>query len=386
MKVLVTGAKGFMGRNLCAALRASREFEALEHDLPPATPNADGPRGGAASCALSGDLRDLLREADFVVHLAGVNRPVDEAEFDLGNRKLTEDILDELERTGRTPGFLLSSSIHAAGDTPYGVSKRRSEELVRAWGERTGAHATVYRLPNTFGKWSRPNYNSVVATWCHAIARGLPVRVDDREKVIPLVYIDDVVEEFIACMRGAPFIGPDGYATARPCHPVKLGDLLDMLTGFREGRTTLHVPDFSDRFVKALYATYLSYLPEGEFAYDLVQRSDDRGWLAEFLKSPSGGQVFVSVTRPGITRGNHWHHTKTEKFLVVSGTAVVRFRRVGGDETTEYQVSGDRPQPIDIPPGYTHNIVNTGPDDLVTLFWSCEPFDPARPDTFFEEV
>jgi len=212
------------------------------------------------------------------------------------------------------------------------------------------------------------------------------VRVDDREKVIPLVYIDDVVEEFIACMRGAPFIGPDGYATARPCHPVKLGDLLDMLTGFREGRTTLHVPDFSDRFVKALYATYLSYLPEGEFAYDLVQRSDDRGWLAEFLKSPSGGQVFVSVTRPGITRGNHWHHTKTEKFLVVSGTAVVRFRRVGGGETTEYQVSGDRPQPIDIPPGYTHNIVNTGPDDLVTLFWSCEPFDPARPDTFFEEV
>ncbi len=377
MNILVTGARGFMGRNLCAALRASKEFELSEYDLPD---------GAASQESVSDDFREMLLEADFVVHLAGVNRPQDEREFDLGNRKLTEDILDALDEAGRTPGFLLASSIHAAGDTPYGVSKRRAEELVRAWGARTGAHATVYRLPNTFGKWSRPNYNSVVATWCHAVARDLPVRVDDREKVLPLVYIDDVVEEFLSCIRGEPFIGPDGFAAVRRTHPIALGALLDLLTSFRESRTTLRIPDFADPFVKALYATYLSYLPEGEFAYDLVVRSDNRGWLAEFLKSPAIGQIFVSVTKPGIVRGNHWHHTKVEKFLVVSGEAVVRFRHVCGGDVAEYRVSGDRPRPIDIPPGYTHNIVNVGESDLVTLFWACEMLNPDKPDTFFEEV
>jgi UDP-2-acetamido-2,6-beta-L-arabino-hexul-4-ose reductase len=370
MKILVTGALGFMGRNICAVLRNDPEFQLLEYDVEH-TPD---------------DLRRMLLEAGFILHLAGVNRPRDERDFDLGNRKLTEDMLNILEESGKNPGFLLSSSIHAAGDTPYGISKRRAEEAVRVWGERTGALATIYRLPNTFGKWCRPNYNSVVATWCHAVANDLPVRLDDPEKILPLVYIDDVVAEFLRCIRGAPSVGPDGFATVSEQHPVRLGDLLGLLRSFRSSREDLHIPDFSDRFTQALYATYLSYLPEGAFAYDLKMRSDNRGWLAEFLKSPAIGQIFVSVTKPGITRGNHWHHTKTEKFLVVSGEAVVRFRQIDSGETTEYRVTGDCPQPIDIPPGYTHHLVNTGENDLVTLFWASEILNPEKPDTLFQEV
>ncbi len=370
MKVLVTGARGFIGKNLCTVLENMEDIELLkfshDDDL--------------------GSLRNVAGDVGFVFHLAGVNRPKDEKEFQEGNLGFTETLLGVLENAGNTPGFVFASTIQAKLDNPYGKSKKAAEDAVFSWAKRTMAKAVVYRLPNVFGKWCRPNYNSVVATWCHAVAHGKPLRIDDPQKELTLVYIDDVVQEFLNALQGKPAIDDEGYGTVERKYQVRLQDIADAIISFRDSRQNLVLPDFSDDFTRALYGTYLSYLPEEEFSYELGTRSDDRGWLAEFIKSPAIGQIFVSTTKPGITRGNHWHHTKTEKFLVVKGEAAIKFRKIGDDKVLEYRVSSDKPEVVDIPTGYTHSITNTGTEELVTLFWANEILNPEKPDTYYSEV
>ncbi len=371
MNVLVTGAQGFIGRNLRAVLAEHSDINVLAFDQ---EHTAD-------------DLAALLARADLVYHLAGVNRPQTEAEFHTGNVELTQRVCQGLLSTGRRPPVVLASSIQAALDNPYGVSKRQAEAALANYAAQGGT-AIIYRLPNVFGKWCRPNYNSVVATFCHNIARDLPITLSDPDRQLTLVHVDDVVRHFIGELDALAAVQP-GQVMRRevsPVYTVTLGRLAELVAAFRALRETLHLPDLRDDFVRKLYGTYVSYLPETAFAYGLQQRCDDRGCLAEFVKSPAAGQIFVSRTRPGITRGNHYHHTKTEKFLVLAGEAVIRFRHILGDEVIEYRVRGEDFRVVDIPTGYTHSIENVGEGELVTLFWASEIFDPERPDSRFLPV
>lgn len=367
--VLITGSEGFVGKNLRVTLQQRKAIKILcfdvQHD--PAT------------------LENLLDQADFVFHLAGVNRPQSVDEFRTGNTDLTGRICACLAANGRKTPLLITSSTQAALDNPYGTSKRAAEEAVFAYGQQSGAAVFVYRLTNVFGKWCRPNYNSGVATFCHNIARDLPIQVNDPDVVMKLVYIDDVVDSLIAALDGR-LPSPAGFCEAQPVHTIKLGAIVELLRSFKASRETRGVPDLADPFAKKLYSTYLSYLPVDEFSYPLKMNVDERGSFTEFIKTPDRGQVSVNISKPGITKGNHWHHTKNEKFLVVSGEGVIRFRRVGDDEVTEYQVSGEKLEVVDIPCGYTHNITNTGPTDMVTIMWCNELFDPDNPDTYFEPV
>lgn len=370
--VLVTGAKGFIGKNLCVALKRRADVGLIEYDI-------DSPEDL---------LKESLSRVDVIVHLAGVNRPERVEELTEGNFDLTRQICDVLNRTGRRPLFLLSSSAQALLDNPYGVSKRQAEEEVFAFGEKTGAKIAIFRLPGVFGKWCRPNYNSVVATFCHNIARDLPIKISDPSNEIELVYIDNVVRAFMYVVDGVPPAMDGRFCQVKPTYRITLGALAEQLRSFRESRISLALPDVSDPFVHALYATYISYLPTEAFAYALTQRTDSRGELAELLKSPHIGQIFVSRTRPGITRGHHYHDTKVEKFVVLKGDAVIRFRHImteGRDQKAgviEYRVKGEEFRVVDIPPGYTHSIENVGPNDLIVLFWADEIFDPEIPDTF----
>lgn len=371
MRILVTGARGFLGRHVTALL-------AYDADITVATLTREAPDDVAA---------DELARADALIHLAGVNRPTDEREFVTGNIELTRRIVDGLTRAGRRAALVISSSSRADDDTPYGRSKREAEALVRAYRARTGAPIAVFRLPNVFGKWSRPFYNSAVATFCHSIARDLPFEVHDERTVLRLVYGEDVAHALIAQARGTaerPAAG--AVAEVAPQYERTLGEIVGLLRQFRALRTELVLPDFSDDFVRKLYTTYVSFIPLEVMAYDLRQYTDPRGALAELLKSPSFGQVFVSRTKPGITRGNHFHHTKTEKFVVVQGEAVIRMRPSEGGEVAEFPVRGTDFRVVDIPPGYTHAITNVGSGELVTLFWSSEIFDRDRPDTYPLEV
>jgi len=370
MKVLVTGAKGFVGRNLGVALKRRADVELIEYDI-------DSPEGS---------LEESLSKVDVIYHLAGVNRPERVEEFTEGNFDLTRRICSTLKRLGRKPLLLLSSSMQALLDNPYGVSKRQAEEEVFAFGEETGAQITVFRLPGVFGKWCRPNYNSVVATFCHNIAHDLPITISDPAKEIKLVYIDDVMRAFVGVMDEMPPVMDGKYCRVKPTYRITLGALAETIRGFRESRVSLSVPDVNNPLVHALYATYISYLPTDAFAYALTQRTDPRGELAELLKSPHIGQIFVSRTRPGITRGHHYHDTKVEKFVVLEGDAVIRFRQILGGDIIEYPVSGHEFLVVDIPPGYTHSIENVGQNDLIVLFWADEIFDPNIPDTYFEKV
>lgn len=367
--ILVTGADGFIGRNLCATLAPMPGVTLLKYDI-----------GQSAE-----ELAAYAKAADFVIHLAGVNRPQNPEEFQTGNAGLTSALLERLKATGRPVPFLLSSSTQAALDNPYGVSKRAAEEAAAAYAQETGSDVFVFRLPNVFGKWCRPNYNSAVATWCHNIARGLPVEVRDPQAPLTLVYVDDVVDEFLAASEGRAR-REGGCCVVPVTYRVTLGDVVERLTAFKRGRVDLQIPDQADAFTKKLYATYLSYLPTDGFQYPLKMNVDARGSFTEALKSPPCGQVSVNVSKPGITKGNHWHHTKCEKFLVVSGQGAIRFRRVGGADVYEYLVSGDELRVVDIPPGYTHHIENLGGSDLVTLIWANESLDPNRLDTFYEKV
>jgi len=368
--VLVTGSNGFIGRNLVASLSARADLEVLTFDLDDSMEA----------------LQERLRRAEFIFHLAGVNRPKEAAEFEAGNAGLTQTIVDFLKAEGRPVPLLISSSAQAALENPYGLSKRHAEELVHSYGLETGAPVYVYRLPGVFGKWSRPNYNTVVATFCHNVANGIPLEVHDPSRGLELVHVDDVVAEFQKALDGALQVGSDGLMANPRVFQITLGELAETIRSFPETRNNRELPAVGEDLTRLLYSMYLSYLPTENFGYALDVKRDPRGWLAEVFRSPSLGQIFVSTTRPGITRGHHWHHTKTEKFLVVQGQAVIRFRQLDGSRVIEYPVSGEEPRVVDIPPGYTHSITNTGTSDLVTLFWASEPFDPGRPDTNALEV
>jgi UDP-2-acetamido-2,6-beta-L-arabino-hexul-4-ose reductase len=365
MKVLVTGATGFIGRNLVERLKSSEcpeVSEVLEFALD------TGEHLLGQYCA----------ECDFVMHLAGVNRP--EA-FIEGNVDLTVRLLGLLKAQHNTAPVLISSSTQAATDNPYGRSKRAAEEAVREYASLTGAPVFIYRLPGVFGKWCRPNYNSVVATFCHNVARGLPVVVNDRSTQLPLVYVDDVVREFVRALEGEPRAGDGGFCEVPSLHEPMLGEIVDLLEDFRDSRRSLSIPDMEDAFTNRLYSTYLSYLPSNEFSYPLVMKRDERGSFTEIIRTPDRGQFSVNVIKPGVTKGDHWHDTKNEKFVVVSGEGVIRFRNVGESAVIEYAVSGEEIQVVDIPPGYTHSVENTGDDDMVVFMWSNECFDPQNPDT-----
>lgn len=366
MRVAITGADGFIGKNLVAALRRSERFEAI-----PLTRSTD-----------TAALGSMLSGVDAVVHLAGANRPADPADFEAVNVSLTSRILSHLARQGRAVPVLFASSTQATLDNPYGRSKLAAESALQEYAEATGSAVYVLRLPNVYGKWCRPNYNSAVATFCHNIARDLPIEVSDSGRKVTLIYIDDVVAAILARLATEQAAPGFQYVRLERTHKISLGDLVALLRSFRASRQTLELPDLSTWFTRSLYATYVSYIPEDNWAYQLKQSTDSRGALAELLKSDSAGQLFFSTTRPGITRGNHVHDTKVEKFCVLKGEARIRFRHVLGDAVIQYDVSGDQPTVVDIPPGYTHSIENVGADDMVVLFWASETFQPSAPDTF----
>jgi UDP-2-acetamido-2,6-beta-L-arabino-hexul-4-ose reductase len=367
--VLITGANGFIGRNLSVTLAQHKNIKLTFFDTN-TNPSA---------------LPSLVLQADFIFHLAGVNRPQNVEEFTTGNSGLTQTIISALKEHGKKTPLLISSSIQAAQDNPYGISKREAEEAVFDYGQSTGAPVHVFRLPNVFGKWCRPNYNSAIATFCHNNAHDMPIQINDPAVTMNLVYIDDVVSEFIATMDGKPH-KIDVFCEVPTVHHITLGKIADLISSFKESRLSRTIPDLSDPFTKKLYSTYLSYLPKDQFSYPLKMNIDDRGSFTEFIKTPDRGQVSVNISKPGITKGNHWHHTKNEKFMVVSGHGVIRFRQVGSEQIIEYHVSGDKLEVVDIPTGYTHNITNIGKTDMVTVMWCNEIFDPERPDTFFESV
>ena len=389
-KILVTGSNGFVGKNTVVALKEANKYEVLTID-----------RSNSEE-----ELKEATLNADFIVHLAGVNRPKDTKEFYEGNGGLTEKIVGFLKENNKNTPILITSSTHAVLDNDYGKSKKQSEDALIKYSDECDAKVYIFRLPNLFGKWCKPNYNSAVSTFCYNIAHDLDVWVNDPAIELNLVYIDDVVasiidviedqniiklsnidEEVAVTTIGASSIQIDKYYyEVTTVYKRTLGNIVDSLKMFRNMRKSLLIPDLSDGFNKALYSTYLTYLEKDDFSYYLDKKEDNRGWLAELVKSPQFGQMFVSKTHPGITRGNHWHHTKTEKFIVIQGKAAIRFRKLDEDKVIEYIVDGEKPQVLDIPPGYTHSIENIGQDEVITLFWSNEMFNPEKPDTYFLEV
>ena len=375
MNILVTGAKGFVGRNLCAELKNIRDGKAKTYKV---TSNLDIMEYDVDTDVSL--LDDYCRKADFVFNLAGVNRPKDPKEFMEGNFGFASTLLDTLKKHHNTCPIMIASSTQALLDNPYGESKRAGEKLMRDYSRETGAKVIIYRFTNLFGKWCRPNYNSAVATFCNNIANDLPIKVNDPNVEMHLIYIDDLVHELISCLTGDEHYNGE-FAEVPVQYAIKLGEIAELLYSFKKSRTDLTVPDMSDAFAKKLYATYLSYLPKDGFAYPLNMHVDNRGSFTEIIRTLDRGQFSVNISKPHITKGNHWHHTKNEKFLVVSGKGIIRFRKVGTDEVIEYPVSGEKLEVIDIPTGYTHNIENIGDTDMVTFMWCNEPFDPENPDT-----
>lgn len=389
-KILVTGSNGFVGKNTVVALNEAKKYEVLTIDRQ----NSEE------------ELRQATLKADFIVHLAGVNRPKEASEFYEGNGGLTEKIVSFLKNENKNTPILITSSTHVEIDNDYGKSKKQSEDALIKYSDECNAKVYIFRLPNLFGKWCKPNYNSAVTTFCYNITHDLDIWVNDPSIELSLVYIDDVVESIVECIEGWNVINLNEIneevaltTTGSSCVQIDkyyyevttvykrtLGNIVDSLKMFRNMRKSLLIPDLSDGFNKALYSTYLTYLEEDDFSYFLDKKEDNRGWLAELVKSEQFGQMFVSKTHPGITRGNHWHHTKTEKFIVIQGQANIRFRKIDGEKVIEYIVDGEKPQVLDIPPGYTHSIENIGQDEVITLFWSNEMFNPEKPDTYFLEV
>lgn len=369
MKILITGAKGFIGKNLVVELKNRKYIDIFEHDR-----ETD-----------SGSFDEYCKEADFVFHLAGVNRPKEQSEFMEENFGFTSTLLDTLKKYKNNCPVMISSSIQAEMDNPYGKSKKAGEDLLFDYSNETGSKVLIYRFPNVFGKWCRQNYNSAVATFCHNISHDLPITVNDPSVVMNLVYIDDVVNELINALDGEENRNGD-FCEVPVVHTITLGDIADLIYSFRKSREVRSIPDMSNEFTKKLYSTYLSYLPKDQFSYNLKMNVDNRGSFTEFIKTSDRGQVSVNISKPGITKGNHWHHTKNEKFLVVSGKGVIRFRKIDTHEIIEYFVSGDKLEVVDIPTGYTHNIENLGDIDMVTIMWANEQFDSEKPDTYYLEV
>ena len=399
MDILITGAAGFVGRNLTAALQALRDGK-------------DRTRPGLTIGELflydKDSPRELLEEgcrrADFVFNLAGVNRPQNPEEFMQGNFGFASTLLSTLKKHGNACPVMLSSSIQATlegryAQGEYGRSKKAGEELFFSYGEQTHAKVLVYRFPNLFGKWCRPNYNSVVATFCHNYAHDLPITVNDPKVELEMLYIDDLVEEMLDALEGREHrcefedvktvLTPKGrYCAATVTHIVKLGEIVALLDAFRDQPKTLLMPEIPDgSFAKKLYSTYLSYLPREKAAFPLKMNVDARGSFTELLKTRSCGQFSVNISKPGVTKGQHWHRSKWEFFIVVSGTGLIQQRKLGTDEVLEFRVSGEHIQAVHMLPGYTHNIINlSDTEDLVTLMWANECFDPQKPDTFYEAV
>ena len=398
MKILVTGAKGFVGKNLVENLKNIKDGKNRTRSIPiDAIFESDldtDPR----------DLEEYCRQTDFVFHLAGINRPQNNEEFMTGNRDAAETVLDLLKKHSRKCRVMLSSSIQASltgryAGSPYGLSKLAGEEVLFAYGTETGNDVLVYRFPNLFGKWCRPNYNSAVATFCHNIAHDLPITVNDPATELELVYIDDLVEEMLDALEGkehrclfegtAAIPRKDGkYCYVPVSHKVTLGEIVQLLETFHDQPETLVMPEIAPgSFAKKLYSTYLSYLPEEKVKFALKMNQDARGSFTELLKTVNNGQFSVNISKPGITKGQHWHNTKWEFFIVVSGHALIQERRIGSDEIMEFEVSGEKIEAVHMLPGYTHNIINlSDTEDLITLMWANEQFDPAKPDTYFEQV
>ena len=398
MKILVTGAKGFVGKNLCASLKNLRDKkdrtrpdlfveEIYEYDVDTETSLLD----------------EYCSKCDFVFNLAGVNRPENAEEFMQGNFGFASELLDTLKKHNNTCPVMISSSIQATCigryDSDYGRSKKAGEELVFDYGKETGSKVLVYRFPNLFGKWCRPNYNSAVATFCNNIANDLPIQVNDRAIQLELLYIDDLVEEMLDALENkehhCDFDGIDTvlcengkYCAAPITHKVTLGEIVDLLDSFKNQTSTLVMPEIPDNsFAKKLYSTYLSYLPKEKVSFPLKMNCDDRGSFTELLKTEKCGQFSVNISKPGITKGQHWHHTKWDFFIVVAGHGLIQQRKVGTDEVINFEVSGDKIEAVHMLPGYTHNIINlSDTENLVTLMWANEQFDPNHPDTFFEVV
>ena len=364
MKVLITGHKGFIGKNLVVRLGELPGFDFLCFDCDDSLES----------------LQDNVNEADAVVHLAGINRPKDVSEFSVGNADLTAMLCAIIKATGRHIPLILASSIQAELANPYGQSKRAAEQAVEQLCAETGNPAVIYRLPNVFGKWCKPNYNSVVATFCHNIANDLPIQVNDPATQLKLVYVDDVIETFLHALDN-PVQGLQ-WGTVDPIYGIGLGDLAAQIEAFKNCRTSLVSERVGTGLARALYATYVSYLPPAKFAYDLPRYGDDRGVFVEMLKTPDCGQFSFFTAHPGITRGGHYHHTKTEKFLVIKGTARFGFRHVITNETYEVLTSGDAPRVVETVPGWTHDITNIGNDEMIVMLWANEIFDRTRPDTF----
>lgn len=369
MKILVTGSNGFVGKNLVAELRNRGYNEIFECDIN----------------TTSEELMQYTQECEFIFHLAGVNRPEKEEDFMKGNFGFTSVLLNNLKENNNKSPILITSSIQAELDNPYGKSKKAGEDLMFSYAKENGTKVYVYRLTNLFGKWSRPNYNSVVATFCNNIAKGLPIKINDPNVILNLAYIDDVLEEFINAMNHKASI-KDNYGYIPVTYTVKLGEIAELITKFKDSRDNLEIPDMKNEFEKKLYSTYLSYLPENEFSYPVKMNVDNRGSFTELFKTEERGQVSVNISKPGIVKGNHWHHTKNEKFVVVSGQGMIRFRKIDSDKVIEYKVSEEKLEVIDIPCGYTHNIENIGDTDMVTIMWANEIFNPDKPDTYFMEV
>ena len=382
MNILVTGAKGFVGRNLCEALKTIRDGKdktrtgllvsaVYEYDVDTAPTLLD----------------EYCQKADFVFHLAGVNRPKDVFEFMEGNYGFASTLLNTLQKYGNYCPVMLSSSIQAALDNTYGESKKAGEEALFEYGKRTGAKVLVYRFPNIFGKWCRPNYNSVVATFCNNIANDLPIQVNDPSTTLELLYIDDLVTEMLDALEGREH-QKEGFCYCPVTHKATLGHIVELLHQFANQPQTLLIPEIpSGSFEKKLYSTYLSYLPKEKVAFPLKMNVDERGSFTELVHTQNCGQMSINISKPGITKGQHWHHTKWEFFIVVSGHGLIQERRIGSNEILEFEVSGEHIQCVHMLPGYTHNIINlSDTENLVTVMYCNEVFNPEKPDTYYEEV
>lgn len=369
LNILVTGSSGFIGKNLCANLRLNNKINVLEINKE----------------STQKEFNENIEKADIIFHLAGVNRPTNNDEFTTGNFHLTKTIVNVLQKSKKKTPIVLTSSIQAEQANEYGKSKKNAEDELIKWSEGSGSKIYIYRLPNVFGKWSKPNYNSVIATFCYNTANDLPIVIDAPEKELSLVYIDDVITEFMKIVNNELPLDKVFYEIPR-IFKISLQEIADKIISFGNISSTLLAPNFSSAFDRFLYATYTSFLKTDKFSYKLDTKSDDRGWLAEFIKSKEFGQIFVSSTRPGYTRGNHWHNTKIEKFLVVSGKGLIKLRQFETHKIFSYEVSSEILEVVDMPAGYIHSITNSSDQDMVTIFWTDELFNSKKPDTNFQEV
>jgi UDP-2-acetamido-2,6-beta-L-arabino-hexul-4-ose reductase len=368
--ILITGANGFIGKNLAAHLQGKEGINIIKIDLDDSTQK----------------LQESLKKSDWIFHLAGVNRPQTTDEFNQVNAGLTETIIKYLQSIDHNPNIVFSSSTQAEQDNPYGLSKKRAEDLLIDHADKTSSQIFIFQLPGVFGKWCKPNYNSVIATFCHNIAHNLDVTIHDKETQLTVTYIDDIMATWLTLLDQDNHNNKQHLYKIPAEYTIQLGALAEQIQKFKKMRMDLFIPDLSDKFTRYLYSTYLSYLDEDDFAYSLEPRTDDRGDLTELFKSHHFGQVFFSSTKPGIVRGNHYHHTKVEKFVVVTGKALIKFRHILEDKVISYEISGKDYKVVDIPPGFTHSIKNIGKEEMIVLFWANEPFDYEKPDTDYFKV